>query len=101
MADLSDNFETLTDTDFAVDVAVVFAAFLGTALFKSVAEGFIPMDLPDAVYGIAVIVLAEMAGTDFQRPAQLGAGFYTADRAASRVNLQQRVQNAAAQMGGS
>mgnify|MGYP000398041801 CR=1 FL=1 len=87
-------FDTLADADFAVDVVTVFAAYMGTTLAAPTVDGMIPMDVPDELYGIVVIVAAEAFGGDYKRALQLGGGFYTVDAAAERYEVQSRIEGA-------
>lgn len=87
-------FETLASAEFAVDVAVIFATFLGAHIVAPTVNGYLPVDVPNEVHGLVIVVLAEALGGDYKRPLQLGGGLYTADEAAGRVELQSRIEGA-------
>lgn len=85
-----DAFETLADDDFWIDIAMLFVGFFGSTLFAQVVESVGP-DLPNELYGLGVAAGNEVM-TDY-RMVSVGAGLYTADVAAARVGLKDKVSS--------
>jgi len=95
MAELTDSFDTLADSDTWEQVAVVGAAFMAGTLLKNTVEGRVGFDAPDFAYGVVVVMGATyFLDGDYQRDAQLGGALYAADKLAIRFNIKSRVQNA-------
>ena len=84
---------SVADMDLAVDVLVVFGAYMGLTLAAPVVNGVAPVNVPDEVHGVILIVLAEAVGGEYKRALQLGGGFFLADSAADRVELQQKLES--------
>ena len=96
--DVTSNFETLADEEFIVETLVVFAAFLAPTVLQSVAEMVLPSSyinrIPDELYGVALVVVVEMADAPYKRQIQTGGGLYTTDKLAERAGVKQTVQEA-------
>jgi hypothetical protein len=90
MADLQDQFDALLDMEGWVEIVVVFAAFMAGTVVRNVLEPNTPFDLPDELYGIVVFVAGGYV-PEYGREVMIGGGLYTADKAAERFNLKQRV----------
>lgn len=85
---LSDSFDAVTDTDRWLTAAVVFVSFLGLTVIKAFLEDHMNIYLPDEVYSVAVIIVAEFVAGDYKRNIQIGGGLYTVDQLAERRNEQ-------------
>lgn len=93
---MNEAFETLSDTSMWEDAAAVLAGFLAPSVARRMIEGRINQDLPDEVYGLAVVAGATYL-PQYQTMVQLGGAVYVADRVASRFGVQQQIRT----MGGS
>lgn len=91
MADLNDSFDTLMDSGMWEDAAVAVAAFFAPTVLNNVADDYVPMDVPDEAYGLAVIAGAEFLPRQYRNPARIGAGVYALDQAAERVGIKSTV----------
>ena len=90
MPDLQDQFDELLDMEGWIEIVVVFAAFMAGTVVRNVLEPNTPFDLPDEVYGVVVFVAGGYV-PEYGREVMIGGGIYTADKAAERFNLKQRV----------
>ena len=91
MADLEKTFDNVVDAEKGEEAAVAFAGFLAPLLVKSIVEGWTSFDVYDELYGLAVILIAEMALDSAARSAQIGGGIYILNRIARRYNVQQKI----------
>ena len=92
MADLTDNFEALTDVDFIVDVAVAFSAFVAPMLYVSAVEVVAARDIANEFACIAHIVAAEKFGGNYKTEVQVASGLYTVNELAGRYGLQSKIR---------
>lgn len=90
MAELSDSFEMMMDSDLWVQAAVILAAFLAPTVLHNLLAGRLPMSVPDEGYGVAVIVGAQYL-PEFRAEATTGGAVYVVDKAAERAGLKQEV----------
>lgn len=93
---MQEYFQTVTDTDFAVDAATVLASYMAPSLYGPVIDSFAPVDVPDEAYGIAQVVAAEAflsGGT--KTLVQYGGAIYTLDTAAERFGVKQSIEGIA------
>jgi hypothetical protein len=95
MADLSEQFQMLADSDMVVEVIVVLAAFMIPTIARNVLEPNTPFDVPDEAYGVLVAFGATFL-PEYREQAMLGGGLYSADKAAERFGLKQRVTSVGA-----
>jgi len=95
MPDLQDQFDALLDMEGWIEIVVVFAAFMAGTVVRNVLEPNTPFDLPDELYGIVVFVAGGYV-PEYGREVMIGGGLYTADKAAERFNLKQRVTSVGA-----
>ncbi|GAB3318478.1 hypothetical protein EI982_06910 [Haloplanus rallus] len=90
MGELADSFDTLADSDMWTDIGILFGSFLAGTVVRNLIEPHSPWDLPDEVYGVAIVLGAGYLpeGTNIAR---MGGGLYTVDKLAERLDLKQRV----------
>lgn len=102
MASVKNEFERLADFDMWEDVIVLFVGFIVPTLLKNTLDSRAPVDIPDEVYGLVVIVGAGyLLDGDMKTMASLGGGLYTVDvLLEDRLGLKSRIQNMAASAGG-
>lgn len=96
MADYADAFGVVADDDTWMPVVIALGAFLAGTLLQHVIEQRAGVDVPvDEVYGIAVIIAANMQFSgDTAMYATIGGGIHTAEALARRFGLKQRLQDA-------
>lgn len=95
---VTDSFDTLADTEFAVDVFTVFGAFLAPTVASGAADRIAPnynARVPREFYGIAEVAAAEMAlDGSMKTHVQIGGGLYTVDKFAERMGIKGRIEEA-------
>lgn len=82
--DFGDAFDTLAESEFWIDAAMVFAGFILPIIAANVTESYGP-DLPDEIYGVAVV-----AGNEAfygESMISVGGGLYTVDAIAQRAGV--------------
>ena len=92
-ANIDEAFGTLADTDLWEEAAATLAGFLAPTLVRNIAEGRTDFDIPDEVYGIA-IVGASPYSPAYSGSIALGGGLYTLDTAMERFGVKQTVSGA-------
>jgi hypothetical protein len=90
MPDLQDQFDQLLDVEDWMMIIAVFAAFMAGTVVRNVLEPNTPVDLPDEVYGI-LVMLAGGYSPQYAGSIVTGGGLYTVDKLAERFDLKQRV----------
>lgn len=89
-------FQTVTDTDFAVDAATVLAAYMAPSLYGPFIDSFAPVDVPDEAYGLAQVVAAEAflsGGT--KTLVQYGGAINSLETAAERFGVKNAIEGVA------
>jgi len=93
MAEIADEFSRLMDSEFVVHVVVVLVAYMAPTLLKNTIEGRDVLDLPDEVYGVAVVLASGyLLDGDYRKFAGIGGGVYTVEQAAERVGIKGAVE---------
>lgn len=88
--DFGSAFDELADGDFWVEAALVFVGYLAPNVAANIIESRGP-DLPNELYGVGVGAANEMLTS--QRGVTVGAGIYTVDALAQRLNVKSTVTN--------
>lgn len=83
-------FDTLADTDLWAEAAAVGAGFLAPTLVRNVAEPNTGMDIPDEVYGLAVVVGGQYSPM-YGDMITLGGAVYTTDKLLERLDMKQSI----------
>lgn len=92
MTDLSQSFEQVADFDMWETAAATTAGFMVPHIIANVVESRAGFDLPNEVYGIAVVAAGQMAPM-YGAELSMGGGIYSVDAAAQRVGLKETVTN--------
>jgi hypothetical protein len=93
MADVTDEFSRLMDSEFVVHVVVVLAAYMVPTLLKNTIEGRDVVDLPDEVYGVVTVLgSGYLLDGEYRKFAGIGGGVYTVEQAAERVGIKGAVE---------
>lgn len=89
---ISKTIDTLTDTDFAMNVGYVAGGWAFAVVLGNVLESMVGIDLPNELYGVVSIAGATyvLTGTD-RKYASVGGGIYIADSVAQRLGVKQSV----------
>lgn len=90
---MQEYFQTVTDSDFAVDAATVLAAYMAPDLYGPFIDAVAPVDVPDEAYGIAQVVAAEAfleGGT--KTLVQYGGAINSLETAAERFGVKQAIE---------
>lgn len=89
---LSTAFDTATDTEQWLTAVVVFVGFMAPLVVRSVLEDLTgSIDLPDEVYGVLVIIVAEFTLDEHKRHIQIGGGLYTVNQIAERFGAHEKL----------
>ena len=86
-------FGTLADADMWEEGAAALAGFLAPTVIRNLAEGQTQMDIPDEVYGVATIFIAQYSPA-YSEMLSVGGAAYTGDKLLERFNLKQTVTGA-------
>jgi hypothetical protein len=92
MPDLSEAWQTVASVDNWESVAAATGGFLAPSVVRNIVEPRSPWDVPDELYGVAVMAGASYAPM-YGREMAVGGGLYTADKALERIGLKQTVTN--------
>jgi len=89
---IDDTVSTLTDTDYAEDVAYVAGGWAFSVVLANVVERFAGVDLPNELYGVGSIAASTyfMSGSNRSMMAA-GGGLYVADQLSQRFGVKQTV----------
>ena len=88
---VNEAFDELVDADMWVDVAAIGAGYMSSSLVQSVGEGMSPFDLPNEVYGAAVVGGGAYLDAQYSNKMATGGALYTLDAAAQRFGLKNAV----------
>jgi len=94
MAEFADALGEVAETDLWMQAAAVFAAFLAPTVVRNIAEGMTPFDVPDELYGVLVVFLAQYSPA-YANEIRIGGSVYAVDKLAERFDL----KGAVTQMG--
>lgn len=86
----TDALDELADPEFWSQAGAVFGGFLAPTVVRNFAEGSLPYDIPDELYGVAVIVGAQYSPA-YKQQLMLGGGLYSVDKLAERFGLKQSI----------
>jgi hypothetical protein len=90
--EFDDAFSVLAETSTYTEmVGAGTAGYMAPYVVDNLADRFAPIDVPDEACGLAVIAGAEVADVPYKRPMQFGAGVYTGERAAERVDVKDTI----------
>ncbi|WP_232703148.1 hypothetical protein [Halobacterium wangiae] len=92
-SDAMDALDELADPEFWSQAGVVFGGFMAPTVVRNLVEPNTTYDIPDELYGGAVVVGAQYSPA-YKREIMLGGGLYAVDKAAERWNIKQHISEA-------
>jgi hypothetical protein len=90
MTDLSQSFEQIADFGMWETAAATTAGFLAPHIIANVVESRAGFDVPNEVYGVAVVAAGQMSPM-YGAELSMGGGIYAVDSAAERIGLREAV----------
>jgi hypothetical protein len=96
MAQVSDAYEAVADTDLWYQAGATFVGFLAPILAQNLIENSTSIDTYDELYGVGMVAAAEVAAPAYTREMQVGAGLYSIDQFSERVGAKAKLLNLSA-----
>jgi hypothetical protein len=87
---IDEAFGNLADADMWEEAAAVTGGYLTPTLVRNLTEGRTEMDVPDELYGAAVMAGSRYSPA-YQNEIAVGGGLYVIDKALERFDLKQTV----------
>jgi hypothetical protein len=92
-SDAMDALDELADPEFWTNAGAVFAGFMAPTVARNLIEPNTSYDIPDELYGGAVVVGAQYSPA-YKRELMLGGGLFAVDKLAERADLKQTISEA-------
>jgi len=96
--DFADATDPLMDTETYYQAGAGLAGYMGGFVAENVIDSRV--DVPDELYGIAVIAAAGFSGVPYAEEIMVGGGIHAAESAAERVGVRSTIVNLGSGSGG-